>query len=367
MGATRIRRGTDERGGAGMIAAIYARKSTEQYGVAEDQRSVQRQVDQGRLYAASKAWQVADAYIYVDDGISGAEFASRPGFLRLMNALKPRAPFQVVIMSEESRLGREAIETAYALKQLVQAGVRVFFYLTGSERTLDSPTDKILLSLTAFADELEREKARQRTYDAMIRKARAGHVTGGRVFGYDNVEVPGSDGKRSHVVRQVNGTEAAVVEKIFTLCANGTGLTRIAKTLNDERAVSPRPQQSRPAGWSPSTVRDVLHRPLYRGEVVWNRTRKRDRWGQHRQTARPTGEWLSVDAPQLRIVTDELWAAAHERLTGIAARLVTARGERPIVRRDIDSQYLLSGFARCAACGGTLSVVSRSHGRQRAY
>jgi DNA invertase Pin-like site-specific DNA recombinase len=55
----------------------------------------------------------------VDDGISGAEFANRPGFLRLMNALKPRPAFQILIMSEESRLGREAIETAYALKQLV--------------------------------------------------------------------------------------------------------------------------------------------------------------------------------------------------------------------------------------------------------
>jgi hypothetical protein len=67
----------------------------------------------------------------------------------LMNSLKPRASFQVLNMSEESRLGREAIETAYALKQLVQAGVRVFFYLEDRERTLDSPTDKIMLSLTA--------------------------------------------------------------------------------------------------------------------------------------------------------------------------------------------------------------------------
>ena len=40
-------------------------------------------------------------------------------------------------------------------KQLVTAGVRVFFYLEDRERTLDSPTDKIMLSLTAFADELE--------------------------------------------------------------------------------------------------------------------------------------------------------------------------------------------------------------------
>ena len=81
-----------------------------------------------------------------------------------MTALKPRPPFQVLVMSEESRLGREAIETAYALKQLVQAGVRVFFYLEDRERTLDSPTDKLMMSVTAFADELEREKARQRTW-----------------------------------------------------------------------------------------------------------------------------------------------------------------------------------------------------------
>jgi DNA invertase Pin-like site-specific DNA recombinase len=66
-------------------------------------------------------------HVYVDDGISGAEFNNRPGFVRLMNAVKPRPAFQVLIMSEESRLGREAIETAYALKQLITANVRVWF------------------------------------------------------------------------------------------------------------------------------------------------------------------------------------------------------------------------------------------------
>src|SRR6478672_1200967 len=157
-----------------MTAAIYARKSTDQLGIADEQKSIARQTEHARMHAESKGWLVADEHVYTDDGISGAEFANRPGFLRLMNALKPRAPFQVLVMSEESRLGREAIETAYALKQLIQAGVRVFFYLEDRERTLDSPTDKIMLSLTTFADELEREKARQRTYDAMLRKAKAG-------------------------------------------------------------------------------------------------------------------------------------------------------------------------------------------------
>ena len=46
-----------------------------------------------------------------------------------------------------------------------------------------------MLSVVAFADEMERDKSRQRTYDALLRKARAGHVTGGRVFGYDNMMI----------------------------------------------------------------------------------------------------------------------------------------------------------------------------------
>src|SRR5712692_11977841 len=100
-----------------MIAAVYARKSTEQSGIGDEMKSVTRQIEHAKTYAARKGWTMADEHVYSDDGISGAEFGKRPGFLRLMNALKPRPPFQVLIMSEESRLGREAIETAYALKQ----------------------------------------------------------------------------------------------------------------------------------------------------------------------------------------------------------------------------------------------------------
>ena len=37
-----------------------------------------------------------------------------------------------------------------------------------------------MLSLTGFAAEMERERAKQRTYDAMLRKAKTGHVTGGK-------------------------------------------------------------------------------------------------------------------------------------------------------------------------------------------
>src|ERR671912_710263 len=152
-----------------MVAAIYARKSTDQSAVADEAKSVTGQIDHATAYATARA-TVPEACIFVDDGMSGAEFANRAGFVRLMAALKPRPPFQVLIMSEESRLRREAIETAYALKQLITAGVRVFFYLENRQRTFDSPTDKLLMSVTAFADELERQKAGLRVYDALSRK-----------------------------------------------------------------------------------------------------------------------------------------------------------------------------------------------------
>src|SRR5436309_2530940 len=212
-----------------MIAAIYARKSTEQNGVGDEEKSVTRQIEHAKAYAARKGWLVDDDHIYVDDGISGAEFIKRPGFIRLMNALAPRPPFQALVMSEESRLGREQIETAYALKLITDAGVRVFFYLEDRERTLDNAMDKVMLSLTNFASEVERERARQRTYDAMVRKARAGYVTGNRTFGYDNVVVTSPEGQRLHVARRVNADEAAVIRRIYELCASGLGLTRIAK------------------------------------------------------------------------------------------------------------------------------------------
>ncbi|HEY6180248.1 MAG TPA: recombinase family protein [Kofleriaceae bacterium] len=347
-----------------MTAAIYARKSTEQNGVAEEQKSVARQIEHARAYASGNGWTVDDASVFVDDGISGAEFSNRPGFLRLMNALKPRPSFQVLIMSEESRLGREAIETAYALKQLVTAGVRVFFYLEDRERTLDSPTDKIMLSLTAFADELEREKARQRTYDAMIRKARAGHVTGGRVFGYDGVEVLDASGRRSHVERRINETEAAVIREIFDRCCRGEGLRAIAQALNNAGAVSPRAQQGRPHGWAPSSVRDVLHRELYRGVIVWNRTKKRDAWGRREQHDRPSAEWLSVSAESLRIISEDLWLTTHERFN---VRNEAGQTRPQIGGRGIRRRYFLAGFARCTCCNGSIQAVSRASSGGRIF
>ena len=132
-----------------MKAAVYARKSTDDGG-----DSTARQIEHAKAYAEKKGWTVSDAHIYEDTGISGAEFENRPGLQKLLSTLKPSSPFSALIMSEESRLGREMLEVGWRLKQLSVAGVRVFLYLQDRELTINSPTEKVLLSVTNFAAEV---------------------------------------------------------------------------------------------------------------------------------------------------------------------------------------------------------------------
>ena len=55
------------------IAAIYARKSTDDNHQVEAHKSVERQIEQGRRYAEEQGFQVPDEMVFTDDGISGAE------------------------------------------------------------------------------------------------------------------------------------------------------------------------------------------------------------------------------------------------------------------------------------------------------
>src|SRR5712692_9078112 len=205
------------------VAAVYARKSTDQ-AVADEEKSVTRQVELAIACAGAHGFEVLPQHIYVDDAISGAEFDRRPGLVRLLNALRPQAPFGGLFIADKDRLGREQFETNHILKQISVAGVRIFEYQNGGhEVRLDSPIDKLIMSVSNFAAELERAKASQRTRDALQLKAQRGYVAGGAVFGYRNVPVVDKGRQRSHVTREVCEDEAATVRHIFSMVAGGTG------------------------------------------------------------------------------------------------------------------------------------------------
>jgi site-specific DNA recombinase len=107
------------------------------------------------------------------------------------------------------------------------------------------------------------------------------------------------------------------------------------------------------------------------GRRAWcerNRTQKIVRAGTKKQRRRPEGDWLRLDAPELRIISDDLWQAVHERLARAGNTFARARGGhlqgRPS-RLDVDSPYLLTSMARCGVCGGTIQALTRGQGAKR--
>jgi hypothetical protein len=168
-------------------------------------------------------------------------------------------------------------------------------------------------------------------------------------------------------VREIDPQEAEVVRRIFELCASGSGYASIAKQLNADGALAPLPRRGTVQGWAASSVREILHRESYRGVLQWNRTRKRNAWGAQQQRARPATEWLHQSAPALRIVDEPLWESAQAQLArrGVVYRTPGKPGGRPA--NGIESRYLLTGFAACGLCTGSLEVRSRHSGTGRAH
>ena len=122
-----------------MKAAVYARKSTDDTDRNEENKSVTRQVERAKAYIASKGWTIVDEHVFADDGISGAEYQNRPGFSRLLTRVKE---FEVLVMSESSRLGRDMLRNAYHVGEILDAGVRILYYLSDEEEKADTPEQK---------------------------------------------------------------------------------------------------------------------------------------------------------------------------------------------------------------------------------
>ena len=338
-----------------MIAAIYARKSNEQNDVAEEQRSVTRQIDGALAFISGRGWTLDERHIYSDDGVSGALFANRPQFQRMMVDAEAGA-FEAIVFFDIDRFGRDGRRSMEALYTLADLGVSIWDYSTGQELDLDSFEGETMTFMkTRFAQQY-RDQVRKHTPESHRRKAEQGLVTGGKVFGYDNHRRA-----KGETVRVINEVEAAVVRDIFARYAAGAGAYSIAEVLNRIGAPSPRAQQGRPSGWSVSTIREVLKRPLYRGELVYGQTRSatarelRKLGREKAQIPTPEETWIRLPVDEsLRIVDAELAARVDARRTDRRTRYLTSLGAKNGKKPEKAwGKYLLTGgMLVCPTCGG---------------
>lgn len=341
-----------------MHAAIYARKSTK--GDHDDKTaSVKTQEEGARAFiSAQEGWSLSEAHVYVDDGVSGALFLQRPSFQRMLKDAADGA-FDVVVMFDLDRLGRHAQKSMEALNALADAGVEVYDYSTGQKVDLDSFEGELSASLKAMFAQQYRDQIRKHTRAAMRAKVLKGQHTHGKVFGYDVQRIA-----KGHCELRINEHEAHVVRDIYVRCAAGEGARTIAGALNRAGVPKPRAQEGRRDGWSVSTIRAVLTRPLYRGEVVYGRTAKaynRELRKVYRHTTREKGQvpkpeetWIRTELPALRIIDAELAARVDARLGDRRERyLASVKRNDGRAFEKAHGRYLLSGgMLICPTCGG---------------
>jgi len=327
-----------------MKVAIYARYSSDN----QRDASIADQVRVCRAFAERQNWTIAQEYS--DHAVSGATLL-RSGFQALMrDALSRR--FDVVLAESLDRFSRDQEDTAGLFKRLTFAGVNIVTLAEGDITHLH-------IGFKGTMNALFLKDLAEKTHRGLRGRIEDGKSAGGLCYGYRVVKTI-SGGTVTTGEREIEPAEATVVERIFREFIAGVSPKQIAKNLNGEGVPGPFG-----GPWSPSTIygnakrgTGILNNELYVGSLVWNRLRyvKNPDSGKRVSRLNPTSEWMSRDVPALRIVPDEMWAAAKSRQQHTRHAVKTA-GAIGVAKRP---QYLFSGLTKCGICGAGFIMSSKN-------
>jgi site-specific DNA recombinase len=320
--------------------ALYARYSSEH----QNERSIDDQVTLCRAEIERRGGTLSE--IYADYAISGSHMRSRPRMLQLMDDARD-GRFDVVIAEALDRLSRDQEDIAAIHKRLRFAGVRI---LTLGEGEID----ELHIGLKGTMNALFLKDLAAKVRRGQKGTVQRGRAAGGLSYGYRVVREFDDRGEMIRGGREIDPDQAAVVRRIFEAMGAGRSARSVATELN--RAGIPSPAGG---SWSASTINGnrarrsgLLFNDLYVGRIVYNRVRMiRDpESGKRISRPNPESEWVIQEAPELRIVSDELWAAV-QRHKQDSDHLAVHRRRRP--------RRLLSGLVYCGVCGASYTVKSK--------
>lgn len=326
--------------------AIYSRFSSDRQSAV----SIDDQIRKCREYASRQGWVVLEEHVYADHAISGTS-AERTGLQRLLAAAEQKLRvFDAILIDDTSRLTRKLADALNFYERLTFAGVRLVAVSQGVDS--DSSQAEILFGVHGLIDSVYSRELGLKTHRGMQGCALKALHTGGRVFGYRSQRA--ADGVKLEIVEH----QAATIRRMFELYSAGYSLKRIAYLLNAEGVKSPQPQKGRVSqSWCVSSVRHILKNRRYKGQIIWNTKRKVrvPATGRRIYRRRPESEWVVTNAPELQIVSDELFAAVERRF--VITQKLWGVGSSGLSRGQQKQVYLFSGLLKCGECGGSITLV----------
>ena len=306
---------------------IYARYSSK----LQSEKSIEDQVTLCQTLAQREGWEVVE--VYADSALSGTSMAPRKALLRLTADAKD-GKFDIVLTEGLDRLTRNQVDTAYFYHAMNFVDVKIYSISDGSF------VNEMHVGFKGIQHSLFIKDLGQKTRRGQVGTVTKGRISGSVAYGHRlvrSIDVPTGG-------REIDEEQAVIVRRIFDEWNSGVSVLAIAKQLNKEGIPG-----ADGGLWRPATIfgsekagTGILRNELYRGVNKWGKTQtRRTPEGTKVKRKAPESDLLIVDVPYLRIVSDETWFAAKERLESGRA-LPLHRRKRP--------KHLLSGLLQCDQC-----------------
>lgn len=339
----------------------YARFSSD----GQSRDSIPAQFRNCRELSQRKGWTFLEHLCQADEEMTGRTKFGRKGLdaVLAIAKIKPRIVDRLVC-DDTSRLGRNAAETLQTVKILLFHGIALYFVEDGLDSNDPSFWDN-------FCRKAVGDEGYSRSLGAKVKRGRRqrffdGYNPGGGCYGYRNVPVYDHTRKGFYgmpfveaVRQEIDPETSQVVLRIFNGYADGMSYKQIASMLNAEGiATSQGPRSKRLPTWSRTAIQSMLSNTRYIGKLAWGTTAEKidPESGRRVREDVPREKWDTRDAPERRIISDELW----DKVQAVRRQKVKVGIQKTggMNRTEASRRYLLSGLMRCGVCGASMIVAT---------
>ena len=316
-----------------MKIAAYCRVSTEKEAQID---SLEKQIEFFNEFTKKNGYELYK--LYADEGISGKQIKHRKQFQQMMEDAKHKK-FEKVVVKDVSRFARNTVDLLQSVRELKSYGVQVDFLNNGE--VMEGGSEFILTILGAMAQQESANMSKRVKFgkDITAKKGRVPNL----VFGYDKIP-------DERYTLKINEEEAKIVKEIFeSYVYKGIGTTKIAWNLND-RGIRTKKTKSK---WVQTSIVRMLKNPIYTGRVTNKKSEVTDFITGTRKEL-PEEEWIVVERPEMRIISDELFNRAQEILA-------QRSNEFKLNNKREKTEYVFSTLIYCKHCGYSFRRIKRKY------
>ena len=316
-----------------MKIAAYCRVSTEKEAQID---SLEKQIEFFNEFTKKNGYELYK--LYADEGISGKQIKHRKQFQQMMQDAKAKK-FERVVVKDVSRFARNTVDLLQSIRELKSYGIQVDFLNNGE--VMEGGSEFILTILGAMAQQESANMSKRVKFGKNI-TAKKGRVPN-LVFGYDKIP-------DERYTLKINEEEAKIVKEIFeSYVYKGIGTTKIAWNLND-RGIRTKKTKSK---WVQTSIVRMLKNPIYTGRVTNKKSEVTDFITGTRKDL-PEEEWIVVERPEMRIISDELFNRAQELLE-------QRSNEFKLNNKREKTEYVFSTLIYCKHCGYSFRRIKRKY------